>query len=86
METNGNDMFASVEGANIPEHRYPPGGYIVHISLTARTTSTLLDLSGRLITGSKDDGETTPNPRYNFSGRAFRVADLRVHRFDPPPP
>jgi hypothetical protein len=41
METNGNDMFANVDGANIPEHRYLPGGYIVHISLTARTTSTL---------------------------------------------
>jgi hypothetical protein len=43
METNGNNMFAIVEGANIPEHEYLPGGYdILHISLTARTTSTLL--------------------------------------------
>jgi hypothetical protein len=43
METNGNDMFAIVEGANIAEHQYLPGGYdIVHISLTARTMSTLL--------------------------------------------
>ena len=71
MEMNGNDMFAIVAGADIPDREYLTGGYdIVHISLTARTTSTLLAQEAVLLLGAKTTAKL----------RRIRVTTFRAAR------